>query len=197
MIGSHQTALDIGANLGLMSYHLAKNTKETIAFEPMSYNYQVIEKVKHRYQLSNLTILTHALGNENKQIQLVLPIVDGVKKQGWSHVINDKMTEVTEGNPYATECYKLDEVAALKGKKIDAIKIHVENFEYEVFLGAEKLLKADKPIIYCELSDNQNSHDCFRYLEGLGYTTMVLQNGKLEPVKSNPSHIQNFFFLPS
>ncbi|MBT6236472.1 MAG: FkbM family methyltransferase [Bacteroidetes bacterium] len=190
-------ALDIGANLGLMSYYLAKQTKETIAFEPMPNNYRVVQKVKQRYALNNLTLLTNALGNENKTIQLVLPIVDGVKKQGLSHVVDDKMEEFNDGSLFETDCKRLDDMAAFANKQIDAIKIDVENFEYEVFLGAENLLKRCKPIIYCELWDNQNRQDCFQYLNGLGYNTMVLQNGKLETIQSNPSHIQNFFFLPT
>lgn len=190
-------ALDIGANLGLMSYYLAKQTTETIAFEPMPNNYKVVEKVKKKFNLLNLTILTNALGNENKEIQLVLPIVDGVKKQGLSHVVDDKMTEFNEGNLFTTQCKRLDDLPVIADKQIDAIKIDVENFEYEVFLGAEDLLLRCKPIIYCELWDNQNRIDCFEYLGKLGYTTMVLQNNKLERVQSNPSHIQNFFFLPS
>lgn len=197
MLKKDSTALDIGANLGLMSYYLAKETKETIAFEPMPNNYKVIEKVKQKYRLSNLTLLTNALGNENKKIQLVLPIVDGVKKQGLSHVVDEKMKEFNDGSLFETDCKKLDDVKEIEGKQIDAIKIDVENFEYEVFVGAEQLLTRCKPIIYCELWDNQNRTDCFEYLGSLGYTTMVLQNGKLEAIQSNPSHIQNFFFLPS
>lgn len=197
MLKNDSTALDIGANLGLMSYYLAKETKETIAFEPMPNNYKVIEKVKQKYKLSNLTLLTNALGNENKKIQLVLPILDGVKKQGLSHVVDEKMKEFNDGSLFETDCKKLDDVKEIEGKQIDAIKIDVENFEYEVFVGAEQLLTRCKPIIYCELWDNQNRTDCFEYLGSLGYTTMVLQNGKLEAIQSNPSHIQNFFFLPS
>lgn len=196
LIKPNQTALDIGANLGLMSYHLAKNSKETYAFEPMPNNYKVVEKVKAKYNLTNLHILTNALGNENTRIQLVLPEVDGVKKQGLSHVVDAKMKEFNEGTIYETDCIKLDDQPQLQGKQIDAIKIDVENFEYEVFLGAEKILRAYKPIIYCELWDNQNRIDCFKYLQGLGYETKVLQNDKLETIQSNPSHIQNFFFIP-
>lgn len=190
-------ALDIGANLGLMSYYLAKGTKETIAFEPMPNNYKVIKRVKSKYKLDNLTLLTNALGNENKKIQLVLPVVDGVKKQGLSHVVDEKMTEFNDGNLFETDCRRLDDITELADKEIGAIKIDVENFEYEVFLGAEQLLLRYKPIIYCELWDNQNRLDCFQFLRKIGYTTMVLENGKLEAIQSNPSHIQNFFFIPS
>ncbi|MDB4160860.1 FkbM family methyltransferase [Bacteroidia bacterium] len=196
LIKKDSVVLDIGANLGLMSYYLAKRTKETIAFEPMPNNYNVVQKVKNRYKLDNLTLLTNALGNENKKIQLVLPIVNGVRKQGLSHVVDDKMKEFNDGSFFETDCYKLDDMPELADKDIDAIKIDVENFEYEVFLGAQELLSRCKPIIYCELWDNQNRTDCFTYLEKMGYTTMVLQNGKLEAIQNNPAHIQNFFFLP-
>ncbi len=197
LIKENATTLDIGANLGLMSYYLAKQSKETIAFEPMPNNYEVIRKVKKRYHLDNLTLITNALGNENKEIQLILPIVNGVKKQGLSHVVDHKMTEYNDGSLYTSQCKKLDDQEELKGKQIDAIKIDVENFEYEVFKGAEQLLKRCKPIIYCELWNNQNRLDCFDYLQSLKYIPMVLQKGKLEAIQSNPSHIQNFFFIPS
>ncbi|PCJ67899.1 MAG: hypothetical protein COA58_01805 [Bacteroidetes bacterium] len=196
LIKPNQTTLDIGANLGLMSYHLAKNSKSTYAFEPMPNNYAVVEKVKSKYRLDNLHILTNALGNENKSISLVLPEVDGVKKQGLSHVVDNKMTEFNDGSIFETDCYRLDDQSELKGVKIDAIKIDVENFEYEVFLGAENILKSYRPIIYCELWDNQNRQDCFKYLESLGYETKVLRRGKLEVIQSNPTDIQNFFFIP-
>jgi len=196
LIKEDAIALDIGANLGLMSYHLAKNTKTTYAFEPMPNNIKVVEKVKAKYNLTNLHLFSNALGNENKRIQLVLPEVDGVKKQGLSHVVDDKMVEFNDGSFFETDCYKLDDVTAMKGLKVDAIKIDVENFEYEVFLGAENLLKTCKPIIYCELWDNQNREDCFQYLKGLGYETHVYEQGILHKIDSNPSHIQNFFFIP-
>lgn len=195
LIKPNETVLDIGANLGLMSYYLAKNHK-VIAFEPMPNNIAVIEAVKNKFNLTNLQLLTCALGSETKKIQLVLPVVDGVKKQGLSHVVDAKITEFTEGKIFEADCYRLDEVQEVRRQKISAIKIDVENFEYEVFVGAEELLKRDKPIIYCELWNNENRLQCFNFLEKLGYERNVFRNGKLEQIQSNPSDIQNFFFLP-
>ncbi len=195
LIKPNETVLDIGANLGLMSYYLAKNNK-VIAFEPMPNNVAVIEAVKTKFNLTNLQLLTCALGSETKKIQLVLPVVDGVKKQGLSHVVADKMTEFTEGKLFEAQCFRLDEIKEVSQHQITAIKIDVENFEYEVFIGAEELLKRDKPLIYCELWDNENRMQCFAFLEKLGYTRNVFRNGRLEQIQSNPSDIQNFFFLP-
>lgn len=196
ILDSNKTSLDIGANLGLMTYHLSLCTKKTIAIEPMPNNYGVIEKVIARYNLYNVNLLKYAVGNENRPIELVLPEVDGVKKQGLSHVVDAKMKEFNEGSTFTTQCKRLDDLEELKDESIGAIKIDVENFEYEVFLGAKELILKHKPIVYCELWDNENRTDCFDFFKGIGYTTMVLVNGKLEAIQSNPTHIQNFFFIP-
>jgi len=196
MIKKEDTVLDIGANLGLMSHYMAQRSAKTYAFEPMPNNIEVIKKVKSTFRLTNLELITNALGNKNKRIQLVLPEVDGVKKQGLSHVVDEKMTEFNDGSIFETDCYKLDDQKEIQDQHIAAIKIDVENFEYEVFQGAEGILKKYKPIIYCELWDNQNRVDCFQYLTRLGYEINVYKNRKLEVIQSNPSDIQNFFFLP-
>lgn len=83
----------------------------------------------------------------------------------------------------------------LEGLQITAIKINVENFEYEVFVSGKKIPKRCKRIKHCELWDNQNRINSFEFLRGLGYEIMVLQRVKLEEIQSNPSHIQNFFFI--
>lgn len=196
LIPKEATVLDIGANLGLMSYYLAKSCQKVYAVEPMPNNFKVIEKLKHRYKLKNLHLLKNALGNKNQKIQLVLPVVDGVKKQGLSHVVDDKMTEFNDGTLFETDCFKLDDMAELKNEPISAIKIDVENFEYEVFLGAEMLIKKNKPIIYCELWNNQNRLDCFAFFSKIDYETYVYSENKLKAITGNPSNIQNFFFIP-
>ena len=49
-----------------------------------------------------------------------------------------------------------------KDKKIGAIKMDVENFEYFVLEGGKELIKKHKPIIYTELWENQNREKCFQ-----------------------------------
>jgi hypothetical protein len=78
---------------------------------------------------------------------------------------------------------------------INGIKIDVENFEYQVFLGAEKILKQNTPIIYCELWDNDNRYKCFDYLTDLGYQIMVKQGNGLERYNEKNHQTQNFFFV--
>ena len=60
-----------------------------------------------------------------------------------------------------------------------------------------QLLKKYKPIIYCELWDNENRNKCFDLMKGLGYDIKILVKAQLvlytkEIMKDYPT--QNFFF---
>ena len=195
LLGPRDLCLDIGANLGLMSYYLSKQCNEVHAFEPIPQNLLNLKKLKHSKGLDNLQIHPIALGNTDGQIELVLPIVSGVRKQGLSHVKHDKMELFNEGESHQSEIRRLDSMEAFKTQKISGIKMDVENFEYEVLLGAEALLKRDTPIVYTELWDNQNRRDCFEFMTHLGYEIKVLHQGELIPYKSDQTDTQNFFFV--
>ncbi len=189
--------LDIGANIGIMTYYLSKHTTsgKVFAYEPMPSNLISLRWVIKFFGLSNVKLIETALGNETGSIEMVLPEVDNVKKQGLSHVISEEIREFNDGERFTTTIDKLDNLLASEDLPIYGIKIDVENFEYQVFLGAEKTLKKYKPIIYCELWDNDNRYRCFDYLTGLGYHIMVKQGDGLERYNEKNHQTQNFFFV--
>lgn len=197
LIPANSDVLDIGANIGIMAYYLSKKAAQNkvIAFEPMPQNLQTLHWVKSKFNLKNLTILNLALGNQNGEIEMVLPVVDKVKKQGLSHVLTDEIKEFNEGETFKAKMCKLDDIQELVKLNIKAIKIDVENFEYQVFRGAESILKQHKPIIYCELWDNKNRYDCFDYLTSLGYKIMVKQDNDIVEFDAKNHTTQNFFFV--
>jgi FkbM family methyltransferase len=98
---------------------------------------------------------------------MVLPVMKGAHMQGLAHMISNDITQFNEGERICVLQRKIDDLEMLQGIKIDAIKIDVENFEYPVFKGEEQLLKHNKPIIYCELWDNENRMRCFDLLQSL------------------------------
>jgi hypothetical protein len=93
---------------------------------------------------------------------------------------------------------RLDEFNPLAETKnrITALKIDVENFEYFVFKGATNLLASHKPIIYCELWENENRKKCFDFLNKLNYSAFILNKKELLPVEKTSVNKHNFFFLP-
>jgi len=193
--------LDIGANLGVMSYYLAKEfpDREVFAFEPIPYNFQNLEKIAKKFKLQNLKPFQLALGNENGAIEMILPVKNSVRFHGLAHVKNDDIQESTEGITFNCPIQRLDDFQNLQNikSKITGIKIDVENFEYYVLKGAENLLKKYMPLIYCELWDNDNRKKTMELLKNLGYQVKILEDKKLTSFVPEKHISHNFFFIKS
>jgi FkbM family methyltransferase len=195
--------LDIGANIGIMTVHLAKSVKDSIiyAFEPIPHNIKVLERIIKHYKLNNVQVCKYALGNEEGEVEMVMPVIGSVKMQGLSHVVHSTIKENNEGERFKMPVKRLDSIKELMGsaKPITGIKMDVENFEFFVLDGGKELLRKYRPIVYCELWDNDNRHKCFELMQGLAYQIKIMVNGELknytyEVAKTNPT--QNFFFIP-
>lgn len=196
-MNENDTVLDIGANIGFMSYFLAKKVGQgkIYAFEPIPENINTVLRIKKFFKLDNVKVQDYALGDESKMLTMIMPVIGKAKKQGLSHVLNENNQE--QGLQFSVEQNRLDDINLLKDQKIQGIKIDVENFEYQVFKGGLELLKNNKPIIYCELWDNENRTKCFNLLGDLGYQTMVLIEGNLQSHNPAIHTTQNFFFVPN
>jgi FkbM family methyltransferase len=198
MIKDEGIILDIGANVGIMTTLIAQKSKNSkvYAFEPIPENIKTLKRVIDHYKLKNVKVYEAALGEENGVLRMVMPIVDNVKMQGLSHVVEENLAgKVESGKIYSVPVYRLDDLDELKsGEKITAIKIDVENFEYHVLKGGEQILKDHKPLIYCELWDNEKKSITLDFLKELGYNVKVYENKELVDYKDQS--VVNFFFIP-
>ncbi len=192
LLPSDATVADLGANIGIMTYHLSRwcNKGKIIAVEPIPDNFSVLEKIIARYSLKNVKALNIALGNKHEEVEMLVPIQGNAKQQGLSHVIEVGQNE--KGETFKVPCFIFDEIA--REEKIVGIKIDVENYEYPVLTGAIETLKKNKPIIYAELWDNENRKKCFSLLDSLGYKTYVCNKNNLVLFDANIHNKQNFIF---
>lgn len=198
LLPENGVVLDIGANIGIMSIPLCKRVPKGMvyAFEPMPDNYLTLQKIIKLFRAENIYVFRCALGDENKTIEMILPVLESVKNQGLSHVVHESLTNFNEGIKFSTLQRTLDSIAEEIKIPFHAVKIDVENFEFFVFKGGMECLEKYRPIIYCELWDNENRIKCFEIMKGLGYRTMVLSNKKLTSFDKNIHSNQNFFFVP-
>ena len=193
MLPDSGTVLDIGANIGIMTAHLARNScRHVIAFEPVPYNLQALRRIIMHFRLGNVTVMDCALGNENGTVEMLMPMVGPVRMQGLSHVIHDSVPGNEKGERFKAQLRKLDSIQELGETTITGIKMDVENFEYYVLEGGRALLSSQHPLLYIELWDNENRHKCFQLLGGLGYKPYVVENGTMIPFTAQAK--QNFIF---
>jgi FkbM family methyltransferase len=195
MLPADAKVLDIGANVGIMTALLAKHCKagEVHAIEPIPENFEALSRICRHFGFANVRLHQFALGESEGQLEMVMPEVQNVKMQGLSHVVHESITEYNDGRRYAVPQHRLDALTDIVSG-MQAIKMDVENFEYYVLKGGEAALRQYKPLIYCELWDNENRAHCFALLRDIGYKIMVLEAGKLIDFDPKKHKHQNFFF---
>ena len=198
MLQPDHNVLDIGSNIGVTTVHLSRRVKRGVvhSFEPLPPNFETLQRVVAHHRCPNVKLYNLAIGDHDGEVDMVLPEVDDVQMQGLSHVVHEDLPDFNEGKQFRVALRYLDTLDVLQGQTIHGIKLDVENFEYFVFKGAQKLLRRDRPIIYTELWDNENRQRCFDLITTLGYTIYVYHHNQLVPYQSARHTTQNFFFLP-
>jgi FkbM family methyltransferase len=186
--------LDLGANIGVMSVHLAECFPDATihAVEPLKTNMDVLKYSLEKSKVGNVKTYQTALGDYICKLQMVLPKDGETLLHGLSHVVHDSIKEWNEGDFFEVPCTTVD---VLFGQlDVQGIKIDVENFEFFVLKGAELLLKRCKPIVYAELWDNENRQKCFSFMKELGYEVFCVVNDRLTKYNA-VIDTQNFMFL--
>lgn len=196
-IKSKGDILDVGANIGIMTYHLAKKfpNKKIYSIEPMPNNLAVLNKIIRRFSLKNVEVKPVALGEKKEELEMILPLNGKVKMQGLAHVVHDSIDEWNEGEKIKVHCETLDNL--FSATPISGIKMDIENFEYFALKGGEQLLKKTHPVVYLELWDNANRTQCFDFLTSLGYLPFVNENNNLVTFDALKHKKQNFIFKVS
>jgi FkbM family methyltransferase len=190
-----KSILDIGANIGIMAAHLSKSFPncQIHAVEPMKDNIDVLNKVL--INSSNVLLYEVAVGNEEGEATMILPVQGKTKMQGLSHIKTKEITEWNEGTEYKVPLTKLDNL--ILADEIQGVKMDVENFEYQALLGAEQIFRKNRPILYVELWDNQNRQNCFELLKSWGFGIYVVEQNRLVEFRPEVHLQQNFIFLPN
>ncbi len=186
--------LDVGANIGIMTFHLAKRfpNRSIYAIEPMPDNFVVLKDMVERKKLDNVILIPNAVGEEPANLKMVLPLNGKVKMQGLAHVVHDSIDEWNEGEEIEVSCERLDDIVG--DEPVAGIKMDIENFEFFALKGAQKLLQAHRPVVYLELWANENRDKCFELLRCFGYTAFVQVNNELIPFDPVTHTKQNFIF---
>jgi FkbM family methyltransferase len=173
--------LDIGANLGFLAAHLARKVSkgQVIAFEPMPDNLHALEHVIRKFDLKNVKVEPCALGDNDGEVEMVLPVNGNARQQGLSHIVHSTITENNDGIRFKVPLKKLDSLEYLFAPhaKVTGIKMDVENFERFVLAGAEQLVATHRPLIYLELWENENKNACFGFFRKWNYEITVNDNG--------------------
>ena len=190
--------IDIGANMGYYSYFLAKYARtegQLYAVEPIPLFAQIWEKNVPKRFCNHVQLFQFALGGENKEVKMGVPVVHGVIHHGMTHVVNSEETNLAES--FTVPMRIPDELFA-NLQRLDFIKCDVEGYEQFVFENMKDTIMKHRPLVQTELGGDDNRKTVISFFENHGYKTCLLINNALiqatpnEKVKSK----NDFYFVP-
>ncbi|HWA27126.1 MAG TPA: FkbM family methyltransferase [Lacunisphaera sp.] len=167
------TALDIGANLGLNTCQMAAlvgPTGRVHSFEPNPMVGGLLRQSLRRNNYTHVTLHPVGLGDEECELDLTVPL----RNQCLGTLARDE-----EGTKIKVPVKTLSGVLAREElRRVRLLKIDVEGFEERVFRGAEQFFKQVRPdAILFELNKYDGAfedHPTVRFLRRHGYDFLML-----------------------
>lgn len=156
-----RTFVDVGANVGIWSYPLIGKFKHIVGYEPSKQNIECLEANVGK----SIEIRTKALANFTGTADF---------HQAGKNCGDGKLCRPGIGASYQVPVVCLDDEDI---EDIDLIKIDVQGWEYEVLLGAEKIIKNQRPWVAFEV--NQDIDKCCLFMENLGYETLYTKTKRI------------------
>jgi FkbM family methyltransferase len=170
--------MDIGANVGQHSVFMALKADYVFAFEPNSdAGEQLVENIRLN-NLENVSLFPFALGSVDAEAVLGSGFEgnNASRSLKWSiDSSKDTRVEVRVGDQI---------VNGLGASRIDLIKVDVEGYEREVFLGLTETLKRDRPVILFELMTAE-AKNAFRF--GSELSSIFYPNVEIYSLAKNKS----------
>jgi FkbM family methyltransferase len=159
------TVIDVGANIGAHTVFFARAvgpTGKVYAFEPQRLLYQQLCANVALNQLDNVFAIQEALSDKGSVIMLKpLPQDPELGPLNYGGIPLEDMavggSEAVVVRPLSIPC--------------NFLKIDVEGMELQVLKGAAAMIRACRPIIYCENDRDEKSEALIQYLHILGYRT--------------------------
>ena len=174
-ITKDSTVFDVGANKGWYSVLLGKLAVDGVvyAFEPLASAFKELESNVEINHLNNVKCINIALSNYKGTSEMIIPY----GHSPFAFLCGAEHGREENRNSYLCNVTTIDNyISDNKIGAVDFMKIDAEGSEYNILLGANRLLSAKKaPMIFIESYDDAlrkfdtNSKELINLLRSYGY----------------------------
>ena len=206
------TAVDIGANFGLWSYHMSRavgRSGKVYAFEPVPFTATTFGKVARRLGFAhNVDLHEAGCGEKAGEIEFTLPVSEsGAIISGLVHMRRDdarpgKEEHLPYGKTRTIRCpvVRLDDELA-DADRISLLKCDIEGADLFAMRGAKALLERHKPVVVIEVDSwylqgfGLTVKDLTDFFGGLGYRSYRYDGSSLAPTGTTEDDENNWVFV--
>lgn len=181
--------LDIGAAYGffsLLAATLVGEGGQVYAVEPNEQNVKLFESSIRSNGFNNVTVMQMGASDRVETLFMHAGVGNGA-----TSVVGAK------DNPFAARTVlgaPLDQLLAYRANPVNLIKIDVEGFEHKALLGAQRILKEDRPRIIFEFQGaGAGARDFLEWLSSLGYAFVNISSGRSISDSQDIDEIMNDF----
>lgn len=154
-------AIDVGGNIGLHSVRFVQKFKNVIAFEPVTNNFECLQKNCSTF--NNIELIKSGLGSSKFTSDIAIP----------ADANNCGLYSLSDFNEYegATikETIQVDRLDSFNLSP-DLIKIDAQGYDLEVIKGGLETIKTYRPVIIVEVETSSLQEDINAVMQGIDYT---------------------------
>jgi FkbM family methyltransferase len=193
-ISAGDSVADVGANIGLYTKELSSLVAvsgQVYAFEPISENFDILDAVIRRAQLSNIRSFRAALGSLLGSKEMVIPHLSAFSGYYLAH-----FAQVGEfGRRQNVDVLTFDDLWKNGTIEVlDFIKCDVEGSELEVIRGGLGLIQTQWPGWLLEVSQ-RTSKEVFCLMMDFGYRVFIYDNKFIQTENYRNGAFSNYFFF--
>jgi FkbM family methyltransferase len=199
--------LNVGAHIGSVCLPISLSIKKVTAIEAYPDTFQHLCKNIEINNQTNITTINIAVGNSEEDIYFmsmdkICPIENinrVINNTGGMHVFteHDIQNNVRSSNLTDKKIkHQINKLDNLNIDDFDIMLVDIEGFEYDFLLGAEQVLKKNKPIIIIEIWNDekrknenmvQTQSQVVNHILSMGYILVQEINDDFifEPIESN------------
>jgi FkbM family methyltransferase len=211
-----ETALDLGANFGLYSYHISRvlaGSGRVYDFEPVPFTFATLRLVSRILRFRNVTLIEKGCSEESGKISFEVPVqASGAFAAGQAYISGrrddreGKETQVRWAGTREVVCevVRLDDFLP-EIDDLSLIKCDVEGAELFAFRGAKELIGKHLPTVICEINPwflegfGIQLEELIGFFSERGYSLyqyrMEHDMGKLYPVRNDEVVEDNYVFI--
>lgn len=198
LVGPNQVVVDIGMHVGYFSVLFAQLVGaggQVHSFEPTPSTRELACDNVGRFP--QITVHPYAVWSSHQ----TMTFNDyGIQLMGYNSFTRARLDAGIKGTPFQVETTTLDHLRRTLNRPIALVKIDAESAEKEILIGAQELLKLDRPILSVEVGDfgkETMSRDLVQWLKAANYTAWDSTPSGFQPhqVKEQYSY-DNLIFAP-